>query len=246
VQASIRNILIISLAALYIFGCKHEPVEPPMSGGTGGTGSGNDTTGTGGGMDCDPDSIYFQQTVLPLLISSCAIPGCHDAGTAEDDVILNNYENIINTADVEAFDLDGSDLYEVITENDPDKLMPPPEDYPALSEDEINLIKNWILQGAQNLSCESGCDTTSTNITYIMNIEPIISAKCQGCHSGMEPQGGISFTSYANVRDEALNGLLLDAVQHTGSATPMPYQSDQLPQCEIDLIQNWIDNGAPE
>lgn len=235
---------IILFVLLAIGSCKHEPQEPPVTnnpgGGNGGGGNGGPDTTT----FCDPDSIYFEQQVLPLIVSSCAIPGCHDPGTAEDNVILNSYENIMNTADVDPFDPEGSDLYEVITEDDPDKFMPPPGEYPPLSAEEVQLIQNWILQGAQNLSCESSCDTT--NVTFSMKIEPIISTKCQGCHSGGEPQGGISLTNYAEVRDVALFGTMLDAVQHTGDATPMPYNSNQLPPCEVDLIRIWIENGAPQ
>ncbi len=227
---------IIAIIVLAIGSCQHEPLVPP-----------GQTPDGGGPVDpdpCDPEVVYFEQEILPLIVSSCAIPGCHDPGSAEDDVILNSYQNIMNTGDIDPYDPDGSDLYEVITEDDPDKFMPPPGEYPPLSSAEINLIEEWILQGAQNLSCESACDTT--NVTYSIKIEPIISAKCQGCHSGSNPQGSISLTSYSEVRNVALNGEMQDAVQYTGDATPMPYNSNQLPQCEIDLIRIWIENGAPQ
>ncbi len=159
-------------------------------------------------------------------------------------MILTDYNNIMQTGDVRPFDLDGSDLFEVITEDDLYKRMPPYPEYEALSAAEINMIATWIMQGALNNACAADCDTT--NVTYAMSIEPIISAKCQGCHSGSSPQGGISLTNYGQVSSEALFGTLLDAVQHTGTATPMPYNSAQLPDCEIDLIRIWIENGAPE
>ena len=238
-----RNIFYIIMVLVIVVGsCKHEPLEQPLTNSpAGGNGDGGGSTDS---STCDPDSVYFEQQILPLLVSSCAIPGCHDPGTAEDGVILNSFTNIVSTADVDPFDPNGSDLYEVITEDDPDKFMPPPGEYPPLSADEVELIRNWILQGAQNLSCESSCDTT--NVTFSMKIEPIIGAKCQGCHSGGEPQGGISLTNYAEVRNVALFGSMLDAVQHTGDATPMPYNSNQLPPCEVDLIRMWIDDGAPQ
>jgi hypothetical protein len=241
------------LIALFVLaGCQHEPPEaPPADPGGGGSGGGGGTGGGGGGggggtpVICDPDTVYFQQAVLPLIVSSCAIPGCHDPGSHEDGVTLNNYQNIFTTGDIDPFDLDGSDLYEVITETDPDKLMPPPDQYPSLSADEIALIRDWILQGALNNSCESAaCDTT--NVTYIASIEPIISTKCMGCHSGANPQGDLSLTNYSEVSSEALFGDVLAAVQHQSGVTAMPYNSEMLPQCEIDLIRIWIENGAPE
>ncbi len=233
--------LFILTGILFAPSCKHEIPEPPP--GIGGNG--------GGPVDpppplppCDPDTVYFSQSILPLLVSSCAIPGCHDAGTAENGVVLNNYANIINTGDVRAFDLDGSDLYEVITDDDEDDRMPPAGEYPPLSADEIALIRDWILQGAKNNSCAADCDTS--NVTYALSIQPLISAKCQGCHSGANPQGGLLLTNYNQISTSALFGNMLDAVQHTGSVTPMPFNSAQLPQCEIELIRIWIENGAPE
>lgn len=236
------NIACFFVVVLLIFSCKHEPPTPPLGGsGPGGVNPG-DTTNL---YPCDPDTIYFTQTILPLLVSNCAIPGCHSAASAEDGVILNNYENIINTGDVRPFDLDGSDLYEAITDDDPDKFMPPPGEGEPLTAEQVGLIAAWIQQGALNSDCNSGdCDTT--NVTYALKIEPIIAAKCQGCHSGSSPQGDLSLVGYANVRDQAIDGNMLDAVQHTGNVEPMPFQSNQLPQCEIDLIRIWIENGAPE
>jgi len=240
------RLLIQMLIALFVLAaCQHEPPEAPP-------GSAGDTGENSGGTDtitdpivCDPDTIYFQQAVLPLIVSSCAIPGCHDPGSNEDGVTLNNYQNIFNTGDIDPFDLDGSDLYEVITDTDPDDRMPPAGEYPPLSSDEISIIRDWILQGALNNSCENAeCDTT--NVTYTASIEPIMSAKCTGCHSGADPEAGISLESYAQVSSEALFGEVLAAVQHQDGVTNMPYNSTQLPQCEIDLIRIWIENGAPE
>lgn len=230
------------MCVLIIISCKHEPPEPPLNGGNGGTGGPDNPQNP---YPCDPDTIYFSQTILPILVSNCAMSGCHSAESAEDGVILNNYENVINTGDVRAFDLDGSDLFEAITDDDPDKFMPPPGEGNPLTTEQVALIAAWINQGALNLSCnDATCDTT--NVTYALKIEPIIAAKCLGCHSGSSPQGDISLSGFANVRDQAIDGNMLDAVQHTGNVTPMPYQSNQLPQCEIDLIRIWIENGAPQ
>ncbi len=229
--------LIIVSTALILLACTHTPPEPPPFT-DGGNGGGNTL------QPCDPDSVYFSQDILPLIVSSCAIPGCHDPATAEDGVILNNYENIMNTGEVQPFDPNDSEIYEVITETDPDDKMPPPDQYDSLTPEEIELIKNWILQGALNNNCASACDTM--NVTYNLSIKPLIDAKCAGCHSGANPQGDLLLTNYNEVSGAALFGSILDAVQHTGGVTPMPYNSAMLPDCEIDLIRIWIENGAPE
>ena len=70
---------------------------------------------------CSLDTVYFVNDVLPIFIANCAYSGCHDEASQQDGVILTDYDNIINTADVRAGDPDGSDLYEAITETDPQK-----------------------------------------------------------------------------------------------------------------------------
>lgn len=220
--------------------CKHDPLTElvPMDegGGTGGT-----DTLTFTDDPCDPDSIYFLNQVLPFLSSSCAQPGCHDPGTAEDGVVLNSWSAIISTADVEAFDPLDSDLYQVLIDNDPDDRMPPSGEAP-LSDEEIQMIFDWISQGAQDNSC-TACDTSS--VTFSSVIQPLIELKCQGCHSGAEPSAGLSLMSYSDIRNTALSGMLMSSIQGTDGYVLMPYNSSPLPDCQIDQIQDWIDAGAP-
>lgn len=100
---------------------------------------------------CDSTIVYFLNEILPVFVNNCALSGCHDAATATNGVVLDNYENIINTEKIEPFDLDDSEIYELITENDPNKVMPPSG---KLDDNQINLIGSWITQGAQDLECE--------------------------------------------------------------------------------------------
>ncbi len=188
------------------------------------------------GIPCDPDIVYFEKEILPLLQSNCAQSGCHDEITAEDDVILTNYKDIIETADVEKFDANESDLFEVLIDGE----MPPA---PAnlLSSEQIALIGDWINQGAKNNNCDD-CDTTNTS--FMVAIYPIIQTHCEGCHSGSTPQGGISITNYNQIEGLAANGHLLGVIDHEPSYTPMPYNLPKLGTCEINKIKTWIANGA--
>lgn len=203
-----------------------------------------DTTITG--EPCDPDVIYFDQQILPLLIGNCTNSGCHNAVDAADGVILNTYQNVMLTADVRPFDLSGSDLYEVITETDPDDRMPQPPNAP-LSNQQINLVAQWILQGAENLSCDpvsTSCDTL--NVSFSQLIFPIINNNCLGCHSGPNPNGGIDLTTYDNIKSQALNGKLYGAIAGLEGFVPMPLNGNPLPNCQIEQIEQWIEDGAPQ
>lgn len=243
---------------LSVLSCRHEPitieggeVDNPVD--TTGNNNPPDTTGnnppdtTIAGTPCDPDVIYFELDVLPILRSNCAKSGCHDENTAQDGVILTSYESVMATADVRPFNLSGSDLYEVITEDDPDKRMPQPPN-PRLTAAQINLISAWILQGAKNESCDpsaGGCDTE--NVSYSQDIRPIIENNCLGCHRGANPVGGFVLETYDDVLAKVNDGRLYGAVSWQTGFVPMPLgASEPLPECDLGKIKAWIDAGAPD
>lgn len=196
-----------------------------------------------GGIPCDPDTVYFQNTILPLLQSSCALAGCHDAASASDGVILTDYANIINTAGVDPFDPESSDLYEVLIEDDPDKRMPPPPRNPLTAE-QINSVYTWIMQGALNNYCDDiECDTV--NVTFSATVWPVIQGKCFGCHSGSSPSGGISLETHADLVVVANSGQLIGTIRHDQGYSPMPQNGAKLSECNIAQIQKWINDGTP-
>lgn len=250
-------ILVVFLGWLCFPSCKHEPIldtniTPVDTSGTIDTMPMDtmpmdtmpiDTTVTG--IPCDSNTVYFNMDILPILQSNCAISACHDDITQEDGVILESYQDLIETTDITPFNLNESDLYEVLIDNDPDKRMPPPPANP-LSIDQINTITRWILQGAENLTCDpdfEGCETE--NISYAEFIEPLLLNNCVGCHSGSPPSGGIDLTTHENVATYALNGRLYGAIAHESGFSPMPQGADPLDSCFVDKIKSWIDEGAP-
>lgn len=227
-----RFLLILTLGNA--LACQHAPIYPP------GYIPPNDEQPTG--LPCNPDTVYFVNQVLPLLISNCAMSGCHDAQTRADGIQLTSYATVMQSGEVKAGDPGDSDLYEKLLESRNDKRMPPPP-YNRLSSDKIELIRKWIAQGARNNSCiESGGDCDTTSIGYAQVIAPIISNNCLGCHSGTNPSGGIQLSSLNAVQAQANAGRLLGAIQHSAGFTPMPPGSS-LTACQILQITAWINQG---
>ena len=222
--------------------CRHriEDLNDPGNPAGGGTGG---VPGTGGGTTpCDPSKIYFQQQVLPILVSNCAMSGCHDDASHQDGVVLTSYEKVMNTADIRPGRPGDSELYERITDNDPGDRMPPPPQAP-LSAQQIQTIRQWIEQGALNLSCQNMCDSTS--FSYSGSIRAIISNKCQGCHSGATPQGGIDLSTYNGIKAKVTDGRLWGAINHLPGYSPMPRNGAKLSDCEIAQFRKWIEAGSP-
>lgn len=220
--------------------CKHHPdlLDIPLN--PGGGNNPPDTVVITNPNPCDPNVVYFQTTILPLLTSKCAQPDCHDQATQEDGVGLFDYNNIMEQVD--AGDLDGSDLWEMITETDPQDRMPPAPNSP-LTQAELNLISTWIQQGAQNNTCTPDCNPDE--FSFSVNLFPIVQLHCQGCHSGSQPDGGVSLTNYTQVKAVADNGLLMSALNGTNGSPLMPYNTLGLPDCYKSQFQTWVDAGAP-
>lgn len=217
---------------LIIASCKHEPEIVPQPEEPGDT--------TAQGIPCNPDTAYFENQVLPILTSSCAFSGCHDAASANDGIILENYQSIMQTAGIRPGNPGGSDLFEAITEDDPEDRMPPPP-MQSLSPQQIETIRKWIAQGAKNNRCDSGCDTTQ--FTFAATIQPIINNNCKGCHSGAAPAGNVLLDNYDNIRNAAESGRLYGSVAHLQGYSPMP-QGGKLSDCNITQIKKWIENGS--
>jgi hypothetical protein len=119
----------------------------------------------------------------------------------------------------------------------------PPKGNPALSNDQLNTIRQWIAEGAQNTS---GCSTCDTSLfTFSGAVQPIMQANCTGCHSTGLANGGVDLSTYNGVRSVALDGRLYSAITHAPGFVPMPQNGNMLSDCNITQIAKWINAGAP-
>lgn len=248
VRLGLMALMIMGLFLLQMTACVHEPVLiDPMP---------RDsmpvdtmpidtviTDTTAGLQPCDPDTVYFELDVLPILVSNCALGGCHNEADHASDVILNNYENTIKTTEIKLTDPSDSDIYERVTTNDPDEKMPIPP-APPLSAADAGLILKWIEQGAQNLTCDAFSDCDTTDVSYANTVEPILKAKCVGCHGDNNPGGGVQLNTYARVANVANSGFLVGSIAHLSGYKKMPQGGEKLPDCEIAQITAWVNAGA--
>ncbi|MFN9502531.1 MAG: c-type cytochrome domain-containing protein [Chryseotalea sp.] len=90
-----------------------------------------------------PDSpeISFSGQILPIIASNCGTSGCHDGG---EEFSLRTFEEI--RGNVTPGDARKSKLYKAITRLN---FEPMPPDGP-LTDQQINVIYAWIMQGAKN------------------------------------------------------------------------------------------------
>jgi Cytochrome C oxidase, cbb3-type, subunit III len=197
------------------------------------------------GVPCSADTVYFQNQILPLMVSQCAQTNCHDVISAEDGIITTDYAHIRD--EVKPYFPTQSKLYKAIIDTDLDDRMPPP---PAAgwTVDQKNLLKKWIEQGALNNACnESYGACNTTGITYTNFIKPIIANACLGCHGGNASAGaGIKLNNYAETKASGLTGKFYGSIARNAGFKAMPKGGQQLSPCFVEKVKAWVDGGMIE
>ena len=91
--------------------------------------------GPGGDGACDTVTVSFTAQIEPLINTKCAVAGCH----------LNNQSPLLTS--YSAISANASRIRQRVYVS---KDMPPPGSGYTLSDNERELINNWICQGALN------------------------------------------------------------------------------------------------
>lgn len=102
----------------------------------------------------EPEKVDFNRDVRPLLSDRCFHchgPDRNSKEAGETDLRLDVRESVIDEyAAIEPGDAAASELLARITSDDPDLRMPPPASHkPPLSEQQVELFRRWINQGAE-------------------------------------------------------------------------------------------------
>jgi uncharacterized membrane protein len=224
-----KTFLFMGVVAVSVFGaCKHDKPYPEIS---------NDPIVS---VNCSSDTVYFQNEILPILTSNCAMSGCHDSQSSRDGIVLTDYVSIMNSDIIHRGKPNKSDLVDVLTESGEDLM--PPSPYNPLSSEAIAKIEKWISQGAINNLC-SECDSTLSS--FSLGVWPIVRDNCQGCHSSSTSQNGNHvFNNYQDIVDDS--SAFWNSILGTNGYSLMPDGSATgLDDCKIKVIRNWFEAGAP-
>jgi uncharacterized membrane protein len=217
---------LVVISVLVVLGCKHDKPLPEIS---------NTPIKS---YNCSSDTVYFQNDIAPILISNCSMSGCHNSIDHAEGIDVSNYVALMNSDIINRLHANRSEIMESLNDSG-DDLMPPPP-YSPLSSTKKALIEKWINQGAINNQCME-CDTTLN--TFSQGVWPIIAESCQGCHlNGNSGNGNVALNNYTDVSTDT--NLLIDCINGNNGVTLMPLGSSGLTDCEKQIIQNWINNGA--
>lgn len=88
----------------------------------------------------------------------------------------------------------------------------------------------------------NGCDTS--NVTYSSTVTPILATYCNSCHNPNFPSDGVIVSTYAGLKEVVNDGRFWGSINHEAGYDPMPQGGDKLPDCDLQKIRKWIDDGA--
>jgi len=88
------------------------------------------------------------------------------------------------------------------------------------------------------------CDETLPD-TYQSVTRIIMLSNCTSCHNNSVRQGDVVLETYAQVKQHAEAGELMGVVRRENGYQPMPPDA-ALRDCDIEQLQQWINNGMPE
>ena len=91
-------------------------------------------------------AVDFNRDVRPILSDTCF--KCHGPGETKGDLRLDLREDALDAGVLSPGDVQKSELIARLKSKDPDELMPPPEAHKPLSARQIQILEEWIAQGA--------------------------------------------------------------------------------------------------
>ncbi|HMO93037.1 MAG TPA: PSD1 and planctomycete cytochrome C domain-containing protein [Pirellulaceae bacterium] len=92
--------------------------------------------------------IHFARDIRPILADTCF--NCHgpDEETRETDLRLDQYSSLLDAGILVPGDVEASELFRRLVAKDARTKMPPPDFHKKLTDEQIQMFRQWIEQGA--------------------------------------------------------------------------------------------------
>ena len=199
--------------------------------------------------------VSFEKHVQPVLASACL--SCHGEKKDKGELRLHTLEDLLK----------GSEYGKVVVPGNPEKsslytstVLPPDDDdiMPAkgelLTSDQANALKEWIAAGAK--WPEGLVIKQVRRIDFVEDIKPILEATCVSCHREGHDKGDLRLDERQHAfggNDPAVVPFDLEKSTLYLSVTlpadhddlmPPEKKGGPLPQEQVDLLRDWIVQGA--
>ncbi len=81
-------------------------------------------------------------------------------------------------------------------------------------------------------------------VSYQNDVLPLLEKHyCIACHETADPAGGITLEGYGRVVPYVEDGSLLGSIRYEQGYESMPRVYDRMPDCEVEVIAKWIEQG---
>lgn len=202
---------------------------------------------------CEESEISFEREVQPILTRHCI--DCHGENSRKAELDLSSASGLLLGGEsgsvLQAEPPDQGLLYAMIH----DRLMPP-EDRPALKAAEIEILKNWIIQGA---SFGSGDSASNDSVVTEHDVTPIFFRRCTVCHGAQFVEGGLDLRTLEGIFRGGDSGPALKKMSPPESAIVQRVRERLCPPREalgeagiepmngdeLEVVEKWIAAGAP-
>ena len=201
--------------------------------------------------------VSFRKQVQPVLASACL--SCHGEKNDKGELRLHTHEGL----------LEGSEYGKVVVPGKPEKsslytstvLLPDDDDImPAkgelLTSDQANVLKEWIAAGAK--WPEGLVIQQVRRIDFAKDIKPILESSCVSCHREGHDKGDLRLDEREHAFEAGEYGTAVvpfDLEKSTlYQSVTLPANHDDLmppsnkggplPQEQLDLLRDWIVQGA--
>jgi hypothetical protein len=106
------------------------------------------TLGSDSAFAADRPALEFNRDVRPILSENCF--ACHgpDSAARKADLRLDRRDDAIKAGAIAPGDIESSELVARINADDPKELMPPKVTTKKLTQDQKDVLKRWIAEGA--------------------------------------------------------------------------------------------------
>ena len=96
-------------------------------------------------------------------------------------------------------------------------------------------------------------EAAASGVSFAADIKPILDRSCVRCHAAGRGSGGLALDSYAGLMNGGNSGAAVVPGQATQSPLvrlveqgKMPRGGNRLPQAEIDLLADWVNEGTKD
>jgi hypothetical protein len=210
------------------------------------------------GFDCarpcgaTEDRPVFEQSIQPIFALKCG--KCHSEKVQKGALDLSSIRALQRGGEsgetLVAKTIEESWLWEQLGDG-----QMPPEGEPPLTDEELAMIRQWIISGA---AAEHPMQQEQALTQH--DVLPIVLLRCTACHGPRLKQGGLDLRTRAGMLAGGKSGPALVAgdaeaslmIQRIESEACPPrelllkYFVRRPPQAETAKLRQWIDAGAPE